>query len=261
MMLPLKHILIVHNFKDSVKKKKFENMLKQYNIKFSLVARSYVKQALLSNIQLVITLGGDGTFLRTAHLLKHTPLLAVSLDRTKSESFFSQASLYRFNEVIQQLLKGAYTIKKLPRLQAKLNNKIIEPFAINEFFIGNAQPYLTSYYTLQYAQKKEQQKSSGVLIYTSIGSYGWAGTKKTNFFSSKFHYKVREPYTGRIYKPLLKQGTLNAKQSLTLISNSDNNILVADSCKKVYAFKKSSTVRISVSSIPLAYIVLNTKSF
>ena len=108
--------------------------------------------------------------------------------------------------------------------------------------------------------KKEEQKSSGILIATPAGSYAWAksaGGKTLPLTAKKIEYVVREPYIGRLTKPKMTNGILGSSQSITLISNiweKHNGVVVIDSYKKEFEFKNGDKLVARAAKQPLNFI-------
>ena len=160
---------------------------------------------------------------------------------------------------LKRIMKGRVNIRKLPRLEAYVNNKRIETLALNEFFIGARKSYHAAKYTIQINGKKERQKSSGILVTTPTGSYAWARSccNKTLPLNSKnYQFVVREPYEGQVFKNYkLKYIVLKKNQKISIVSEMLDGILIADSVSKEYNFKNGSkaTIRLSNSHIKVIW--------
>ena len=244
------NILVVYNkndkaidiVKDSLRKK---------NIKFECIERSGLKKTVFKNKNLIIAVGGDGTFLRTSHFIKDELLFGVNSNPDRKEGFFMSSCKNDFDKKFELFLKNKFYIEKLARLKSRIN-KNEACLALNEVFIGNKIPYKTSHYKIFLANKTEEQKSSGVLVGTSSGSNAWLKSAGIKPFSSskKFYFIVREPYTGKLTKPLLTKGFIGNNKVLKIKSEMDNGIAAVDSNKE-YKFKKGSVIEISISQNPL----------
>jgi len=244
----------VHNYHSLEVVKK---TLSKHKIDFHCVSRSRVRKHMIEGKDIIITVGGDGTFLRTAHYVLDTPVLAVSSDRNLNEGFFSQADKDDFDRKLHTIKKNKHKLVKLMRLEGIINNRIHTHLAINEIFVGSKRPYHTSMYTLIAGKHKEFQKSSGVLVYSGAGSNAWAGSagvRREPKYSKHFHFVVREPYFGRLVKPKLLKGTISRKQSLVIKSSIHDGIVISDSEDDEHSFKDGDIIEIKVSKHPLNYI-------
>ena len=231
--------------------------LRKNEISFKSVKREKISKKILENADLVITVGGDGTFLRTSHHLVKTPILAVSSGARYNEAFFSRASRNDFSHKLKLILQGRFRMAKLARLQVSINGRKIPLLAVNEVFIGNKLPYHTSRYELDIGNHSEFQKSSGILITTKKGSTGWAKSaakKKLSIPNGGFGYVVRESYSGRLTKPTLVYGSLSGEKKIRIKSRDYNGIVVVDSYEKEFSFLDGDRLEVGVSKLPLNFI-------
>ncbi|MBN2454797.1 NAD(+)/NADH kinase [Candidatus Woesearchaeota archaeon] len=244
----------VHNYKSLWV---VESTLKRHGISYVAVKRGYLRKSHFKNKDLVITVGGDGTFLRTAHLAGGIPMLCVSSDTHLNEGFFARASKDDFSRKFSMLLKGKYIVRELQTLQATINGKIKLPPAINEIFVGSKRPHHTSRYIIRLGKNKEYQKSSGVIVATPAGSTAWsrsAGGEKLPLYSKNYYYVVREPYFGRLTKPKLTKGILKPSQALFIKSDIYDGIAVVDSQPKEYKLLEGDVIEIKKSKNPIKTI-------
>ena len=193
-----------------------KNTLESHKLNYKLANRDNLSKNQFKNINLAIAVGGDGTFLRAAQFIGNQLLFGVNSDAANKEGFFMRSYKRDFERKLKKIMKGGFKIKKLPRLEAYINNKRIETLALNEFFIGARKSYHAAKYFIQIGSKKERQKSSGILATTPAGSNAWAKSccKKTLPLSSKnYQFVVREPYKGRVFKNYkLSYGILKKSQ-------------------------------------------------
>ncbi len=252
-----KNVLVVyhvHNFRglETVKRE-----LNRHKVKFTSIDRKNLSKRLLRNRDLVIVVGGDGTFLRTTHMIDTLPVLLVSSDVTHNEGFFARADREDFHKKLVMLLKGKHKVTKLPRLQGIINGKTKTVPTVNELYIGSKNPYYTSRYTLNLGKKSEYHKSSGVLISTGAGSQGWhksAGGKPLPLATKKISYLVREPYKGRLSSTKITKGTVSEKIKIKIASDMYIGIVAVDSSSKDYKFNKGDVVEIKRYKYPLKFI-------
>jgi len=231
---------------DEVKK-----TLKKYGISYNLADRDKLKHEQFLNRDLIIAVGGDGTFLRAAQFVGRQAILGVNADSGSKEGFFMSADKKNFEELLKKIMHNKIIIKQFPRLEAFINNKKAGALALNEFFIGPKKSYHAAKYIIEFNGKKERQKSSGVLVTTPAGSYAWAkscGISVMALDSKNFQFVVREPYEGRVFRNYkLKNKILNAKQKIKIISEMLDGIVLADSVGKEYSFKNGSKAVVKLS--------------
>jgi NAD kinase len=253
----MKTLIIYHKNHDYGFLTKIQAILKKNKVPFSTIERGRMNEKKYLNKKLIIVIGGDGTFLRAAHLNKNVPMFGVNPYPVKKEGFFMQADPTNYGKKLEAALKGKFKTINLLRLGVKINNRQLKVLALNEVSIGDAKHYNMFNYDLIIGQKKEFQRSSGLLIGTPAGSYAWlksAGGKEMKLTENKFQFVARELYEGRIannYK--LKKGILKNSQKIKIICRSAGTI-VLDSLLPDYDLKKGDKVLVCPSKDYLPYI-------
>lgn len=253
----IKKVLVVYYSHNYGALDKVRKALDTYNASYRVIDREKLNKSHIKNKDIILTVGGDGTFLKTAQFVDETPMLGICSNMKLNEGFFTRACSPDVNQKIKALLEGNHKIIKLTRLEATINKRTKLPLALNEIFIGDREPYHTARYTIQVGRKKEYQKSSGVIISTASGSSAWAksaGGASLPLLSKKYQYVVREPYSGRLTKPRLLKGILNPKQTLRIHSHIYEGIAVVDSQAKEHFLSEHDTIEIKVSRKPLNLI-------
>lgn len=254
--MKLKNILIVYaepeTKEDRLTMNQVKKILNKKKIKHNLIERNKLKKSHFKNKDLIITVGGDGTFLRTAHFIKNKyPVFGVNSDVKMKEGFFLAADRKDFGIKTNRIIKDEFRIKKLARLEAMINNKKIPELALNEFYIGSDKEYIASRYYISINGGRERHKSSGVLVATPAGSHAWiksCGGKKLKLTAKKFEYVVREPYEGKLSgRYSLKRGILNKNKKIIMTSDMKKGLLVVDSIGKEYFFNKKDKIKIGLS--------------
>jgi len=255
----IKEICIV--YKDGLNieiKKTIEEISKIFSeCNINAVSYSDIKKSYISNSDLVITYGGDGTFLKAGNLTSSQLIIGLNQNPSKSEGALTEIDISQI-EKLKKIKEGKYSVKLSPKIQVKLNGKKLQEEAINEVYVGTKTQYHSSRYIINYKGSEEEQRSAGVIISTNIGSHAWflsAGGKP--FHSDKnIAFVIREPYFGnRIYKPTILQGKLTKDDSLKFISkrNFDGAVIIGDS---LYDFLDGDIVEISISNNSLRQVKL-----
>ncbi len=247
-------VYYVHNYRTLAT---VENALCKNNVPYKCVNREKLNKSLATGRDMVIVVGGDGTFLRTTHLVDKAPVFLVSSDVMYNEAFYGRATRNDFENKLKMILKGRFKSTKLARLEAKINGKKLPILAVNEIFVGSRKPYHTSRYILKIGRKLEFQKSSGVIITTHCGSYGWAKSaskRKLAVPKNGFGYIVREPYIGRLTKSRMLQGTLPPGGKITIESMTHRGIVAVDSSDTEFRFVDGDKIDVAVSKKPLNFV-------
>ena len=253
--MKLKDVLIVYThpaygeYKSTLEIAKY--ILKKYGITYKLADRDKLKKEQFLGKGMVIAIGGDGTFLRAAQFIKKQLLFGVNADIHNKEGFYMNSSKRDFEAKLKKIMKNEFEIKKLPRLEARINSKKIGALALNEFFIGPKKAYHAAKYIVEINGRKERQKSSGILVTTPSGSYAWAKAchgRTLPLKSKKYQFVVREPYEGKVFKNYgVKYKILGKNQKVKINSEMLDGVIVADSVGKEYSFKNGSTATIGLS--------------
>ena len=212
-----------------------------------------------SNIDLIIVVGGDGTFLRANLLNKNIPVIGINPDQNKKVGFFTRADISDYKLKLEKIKKDIFEIQKILRLETYINGEKLKDLCLNEIYIGDLKPYNMFNYDISINNRIEFQRSSGVLVSAPCGSYAWiksAGGKEIKLSENKFQYLVREPYISRLTpKYDLLKGILNHEESIKIVVKTPG-ILVMDSISNEYKLEKEDIVEIKKSPYDLKFIII-----
>jgi NAD+ kinase len=252
--MKLDNVLVVYKRKDKTGAlRAVRSVLSNNKISFAAVERSKIKK--IKGYDLVVVVGGDGTFLRTAHWVGDILMVGVNSSPKTSEGFFMRYNKDNFFGVVKKILKNKAKIVNLMRLKAKINNKQVKMLALNDFYVGCKEAYKTARYTIKIKGKTEWQRSSGVLASTPAGTNAWlgsAGGKKLKLTSKSFSFLVREPYRGRLIHPRITSGIVPNGKALTVISDMFSGVLAVDGVAEI-PIKQHDRVMISTAK-PLKFV-------
>ncbi len=235
-------------------------ILSTARIPYRCINREKLNAETIKGADLIIPVGGDGTFLRSCQYVTNQLVWSVSSNLDFNEGFFSRADKSDFEKKLKLLISGNFKLLLLKRLESVLSSskgKIkLEP-ALNEIYAGSRKAYLTARYIIEIDGKSEFQKSSGVIVSTAAGSTAWAGSagvKPLPLTSEKFQYIVREPYLGRLSKPNLKGRVLSPDAIVTIKSLNWDGVVVIDGHHNEHQFNEGSTLTIRQSKLPLRFV-------
>ena len=255
-----KKILLV--FKDNLDKKGLENLAKieklieQSNGDF--VRYSQLKKKNLEGHDLVITFGGDGTFVKTANLIDEQFILGINSEPSSSEGHLTIINTESL-ELLKKILAGDYKIITRQRAKVKLNERVLEEQATNEVFVGAFSQFHSSRYVIKFKEQEEEQRSSGVIISTGTGSRAWfksAGGIPFKYDDKKLCFVVREPYFGeRLFKPKILHGVILEGEKLILESKRNFGGIIAIN-ESVYTFNNKDVAEISLSDKALRVLTV-----
>jgi NAD+ kinase len=121
-------------------------------------------------LDLVITLGGDGTTLRTFRYLRdETPLLGVNVGGNRG--ILSEITFEQIDNAIKQIINGKIFLDKRIRVVASCGGEEFPP-ALNEIYINRKHLTKTALIEIKFQNDTVKQKMDGVIISTPSGSTG-----------------------------------------------------------------------------------------
>jgi len=121
-------------------------------------------------LDLVITLGGDGTTLRTfRNLQNETPILTINVGGNRG--ILSEITLNEIDKALQSIKKNEIWLDKRTRVIASCDGKQFEP-ALNEIYINRKNLTKTAEFEIKFQNDTVKQKMDGVIISTPSGSTG-----------------------------------------------------------------------------------------
>ena len=123
-----------------------------------------------TKLDLTITLGGDGTTLRTFRYLENeVPNLAINVGGNRG--ILSEITMPEIDTAISQILSDNIFLDKRIRVVASCNGQDFPP-ALNEIFINRQNLTKTSLFEIRFQNDTVTQKMDGVIISTPSGSTG-----------------------------------------------------------------------------------------
>ena len=204
-----------------------------------------------SSYNMVITVGGDGTFLEASQRLDRQLILGVNSDENHSVGKLCASNGPNFQKYLNRLLRGNFKIKKLNRMKILLNGKALPFFVLNDILISHVCPAAMSHYLLRVGQKTERQRGSGVWISTAAGSTAAmrsAGGRSMTETSASFQYKPRELFDGHGQHYRLTGGMITGKKSLSVVSQMQEGMLYLDGAHRFLPFKYGDEIQISAGA-------------
>ena len=121
-------------------------------------------------LDLVITLGGDGTTLRTfRNLQNETPILTINVGGNRG--ILSEITLNEIDKALQSIKKNEIWLDKRTRVMASCDGEQFDP-ALNEIYINRKNLTKTAEFEIKFQNDTVKQKMDGVIISTPSGSTG-----------------------------------------------------------------------------------------
>jgi len=215
-----------------------------------------------SPYDLVVTVGGDGTFLEAARNVLRQPVVGINSDPQWSVGRYCIADSHNLHSVLSAVLCGTFCIKQLNRLHVRTKRQPSAVNCLNDILICHKTPAAMSRYRLNIGRINEEQRSSGIWISTAAGSTGAirsAGGKVLTWSGRQWQYRPRELYakTGKRYR--LTGGVLGPLQTMHVLSLMKDGRIYVDGAHHHLPFTIGEKVTVRVAKQPLNFIVINKK--
>jgi NAD+ kinase len=172
---------------------------------------------------LVISVGGDGTFLEVSHHVASTPVLGVNSASSSSFGHFCLCNENNLTDTLEQIISGGLQPEKLLRLEVSVNGLPLPELILNEVLICHPNPAGTSRYYIEINGVREEHRSSGIWIGPPAGSTGALRAAGGSILpiaslARKYQYVVREPWSRPGQNWTLLKGLINEDTSINILS-------------------------------------------
>jgi NAD+ kinase len=191
-----------------------------------------------SDAKLVVTVGGDGTFLATSRRLgRNVPVLGINSAPSSSVGFFCAGDKANATELLDRAIEGTLGATQLARMKVVHNGIVRTKRVLNEALFCHASPAATTRYVLTLrsgsgrAIASEEQKSSGIWVGPPAGSTAAlrsAGGRILPLEARRLQFVVREPYQRECQQIQLRKRVLDAKSAVEIISKTRRGRLFLD---------------------------------
>lgn len=194
------------------------------------------RSGLVSQLNLVVSVGGDGTLLRTSHFVGGVGRL-LGINSVPQHSVGHLCALHpaTLEQGIMDILDGKQKPRVVRRLVARTSSGTQLPYALNDIYFGHQHPASASRYCLNIEgphARSEKQLSSGVWIATPAGSTAAIrsyGLDVLDPSAHQFLVAVREPYSPSSHHLHLTKLLLDGdNESITLFSRMRHGIVCVD---------------------------------
>lgn len=206
---------------------------------------------------LVVSVGGDGTFLEAARPARRQWILGVNSDPARSTGSFCRATVRTFEGVLDRLLAGRARVERLNRLSLRLNGRRLGVPVLNDLLVAHRRPAVMSRYWLKVGRRSEQQRSSGLWVATAGGSTGAirsAGGQRLPRGSQAMQYRPRELFWGSRRAYRLTGGVVRSPCAIRVGSLMHDGVLCIDGDHVAFPFRYGDLLEIRSGGPPL-YVV------
>lgn len=240
-------------------------------IKQQFIDRDFLPTYQFGEHDLVLTVGPDGLVINTAKYLTTQPILAINPDPRRIDGILIP---FTFNEIgpwLERTLKGDVQVARISMVKATLNDGQVL-YGVNDLFIG-PRSHGSARYLLEFAGRREQQSSSGIIVSTGAGCTGWLRSitlgawHVAHYFggggdeppdledielgweADRLWFTVREPFQSRTSQASIVFGQIATQQELVITSHMpDYGVIFSDGIESDYlAFNSGYIARVGLA--------------
>lgn len=194
-----------------------QDVLDKLGVRFSLRMRDRIGE--VTDVDVVITVGGDGTLLSVSHSVGDIPMLGVNSAPLDSIGYLCGTRMGEVRAHLEGVLAGRVPALSLARMQVRVDGEVAHARVLNDALFAHPHPANTSRYLLTVDRVTEEQRSSGLWIATATGSTAAirsAGGRVLPLRSRRIQYVVREPYMPPGERSSLLRGVLRQGQTFEI---------------------------------------------
>ncbi|KAK1418118.1 hypothetical protein QVD17_27257 [Tagetes erecta] len=246
-----------------------KNVLQTKLIDWDATFRSNLSRP-IQNVDLVVTLGGDGTLLQASHLLDDSiPILGVNsdptrpqevqefgdeFDATRSTGYLCAATVKNFEQVLSNILEGQRTPSELSRMSVHVNSMPLSTYALNDILVADPCPASVSRFSFRIRKDSQSSsplvncRSSGLRVSTAAGSSAAmlsAGGFPMPILSKDLQYMVREPISRDASQLNLMHGTIKPNQSMDIDWYTKDGLIFIDGSHPVHPVQHGDIIQVS----------------
>jgi NAD+ kinase len=239
----------------------------------------------INDVDLVVTIGGDGTLLQASHHLGDSiPVLGVNSDPTifheveeklaqydasRSTGQLCATTAETFKQVLDEILEGQREPTRLTRIRTRVDGTEIGTCALNDVLVAHPNPAAVSRCTFSISSADESKdftptvhsRSSGIRICTAAGSTAAmrsAGGYPMAQESSDLQYMVREPIMPHSQFKIYMHGWVQPGEMMNLKWGCRRGMLYFDGSHVVHEIKFGSVIQFSCNAPALKIFLSST---
>ncbi|KAJ4836144.1 hypothetical protein Tsubulata_038854 [Turnera subulata] len=256
-----------------------QHILRKKSVDWEPIMRTELRQP-VSNFDLVVTVGGDGTLLQASHFMDDSiPVLGVNsdptqveevelfgneFDATRSTGYLCAATVKNFEQVLDDILEGRKIPSGLSRISMSVKSQLLPTYALNDILMAHPCPAAVSRFSFKIQKEGEaccplvNCRSSGLRVSTAAGSTAAmlsAGGFTMPILSEHLQYMVREPIAPGPAISSLMHGTIKSDQSMVATWFSEKGSLYIDGSHVFHSIHYADTITIS-SRAPVLKVFL-----
>ena len=188
-------------------------------------------------LDLVVTLGGDGTTLRAFRNLENeTPLLTINVGGNRG--ILSEITIEKIDTAIKQILAGKIFLDKRTRVVASCAGENFPP-ALNEILINRKNLAKTAEIEIKFQNDTVKQKMDGVIIATPSGSTGHSFSLGGPILHESLDVRIITPIAP-VYR---LESIVVPDEKIEVICSQDCNVVMDAQVVKSAGFEEPITIK------------------
>ncbi len=203
------------------------------------------------HVDLIITIGGDGTVLMTAGRLKKTcPIFSINMGTL---GFLTEVNPHEAIDALEKILDEDFELEKCKRITPTINGRKL-PDALNEVLVTSKQPAKLLHFLIKIDERTlVSEKADGLLIATPTGSTAYALSAGGAIIDPRVKAFIITPICplGFTLKPLVVP--LESTVTIKLLKPSTEALLVIDG-QFQYTLPSKAEIKITKSDIPVLFV-------
>ena len=148
--------------------KKIIEILKDHEVFVDESMKNYFKKDTIKKVDFIVTVGGDGTILRTFRKYKDTPVLPVNMGTHGYLTEINPEDYLKIPDILQK-----HKIEERSKLSVIKNGKKIGE-VLNEVIMRAREPTKVANFLLRYNNSEETITGDGVIVATPTGSTAYS---------------------------------------------------------------------------------------
>ncbi len=233
-------------------------------LKSHFLDRDLVPTYLFAPTDIVVALGQDGLVANTAKYIGNQPLIGVNPEPARFDGVLLPFTADRLAPAIDRVLNKTAKYREVTLAEAKLSDGQ-RLLAFNDLFIG-AKSHVSARYKITYANRTENQSSSGILVSTGAGSTGWlssmfnmaaglTGSKtpvspRFDWESPELSFVVREPFASQYSQAGIVCGKLAPRATIQLESSMPLGGVIFSDGVEAHFLNFNSGVKATIQAAP-----------
>jgi NAD kinase len=244
-----------NNQLENLDKKKFDNIhddhqrhyhayhllldsLEKNNLKFDSIKDKQIQETNFEDYQIIITLGGDGTFINSCAKIISQKIIGINSEPKKSVGGLAKFVPNDIISLCYKIANDELEIDNWDRLSAKINGKELPFWAINEILISKPNIYQTSKLHIKVGNTEGFCYGNGIIVSTQRGSTAFYHSASGEPFQyhdfGSFGYALVLPF--QIKGDIAKTSILGSNEKIEISPKRSGHSLIFD-CDEKRIFK------------------------